>query len=112
MMLEEGVPNLATMLRITRSCSLMSKPQNFGCVRVWALKLGLDGVMEMYSKNGLVDGGLKVMIHYCISIGIGSFDPDAMVTLIHGCTGSGSFACGKDVREAQRSRGLDQTDAG
>ncbi|ONK72937.1 uncharacterized protein A4U43_C04F25140 [Asparagus officinalis] len=100
-MLEDNVqPNLVTLLSIIRDCSLTGEHQNFGCVHGWVLKLGLvsasalpNSLAEMYSKNGFVNEGLKIMT----STGVECLDPDAIAALIHGCTVSGSFSCGEQL---------------
>lgn len=85
----------------------MNEPSFFGWVHAWIVKLGLDSdaliansVVEMYSKNGLVDEGMKVSFCFCFPNGntcSESLNPNVMVALVQGCTLSGYLERGKVI---------------
>ncbi|KAI0520432.1 hypothetical protein KFK09_007907 [Dendrobium nobile] len=103
MMLEDGfLPNFVTMLSIIQACSLMNEPRFFGCVHAWISKLELESnqfvmnsLVEMYSKNGLLEEGIRVFLELWSVKGNACLDPEAMAAIIRGSMLSESLQFGR-----------------
>ncbi|PKU86980.1 pentatricopeptide repeat-containing protein At3g57430, chloroplastic-like [Dendrobium catenatum] len=103
MMLEDGfLPNFVTMLSIIQACSLMNEPRFFGCVHAWISKLELESnqfvmnsLVVMYSKNGLLDEGIRIFLELWSVKGNACLDPEAMAAIIRGSMLSESLQFGR-----------------
>ncbi|XP_020572072.1 pentatricopeptide repeat-containing protein At4g35130, chloroplastic-like [Phalaenopsis equestris] len=103
MMLEDGLlPNFVTMLSIIQACSLMNEPRFFSWVHAWISKLTLgsndfvmNSLVEMYSKNGLLCEGIRVLVQLWPTKGDAFLDLDAMAAIIRGCMLSKSLRFGR-----------------